>query len=45
MKKVKLNSSKVQYDGTSFIVVYTDKELKKKFNDLKKSLSKRHSKW
>ncbi len=41
-KKVKLDPSKVQYDGNSFTVVLTEEELKNKFSDLKKKISEDH---
>jgi hypothetical protein len=41
-KKVKLDPSKVQYDGNSFTVVLTEEELKKKFTELKKKISEDH---
>jgi hypothetical protein len=37
-KKVQLDSKKLIYDGTSFIVVYTEEELKNKFDNLKRSI-------
>jgi hypothetical protein len=40
MKKVKLDPSKVTYDGKSFTVVITEKELNKKFKRLSKSIKK-----
>lgn len=36
-KKVKLDPSKVRYDGNSFIVVLSEEELIKKFNECKQS--------
>jgi hypothetical protein len=39
-KKVVLDVSKVTYDGNSFVVTYSAKELKKKFKKLQKSLAK-----
>lgn len=38
--RVKLDKNKVIYDGTSLIVVYSEKELKKKFKKLKGSFKK-----
>ena len=36
--KVKLDPNKVIYDGTSFVVIYTEEELMRKFEQLKKDL-------
>lgn len=39
-KKVVLDPSKVKFDGNSFTVVYTKKQLKKKFKALQKNIDK-----